>query len=70
MLPSVEEGMPWPQAMAGVVRPAWVSNHPALAAASASPPYRRRGVFSACLLLMSPCNNNKWTVRSDGVMDL
>ena len=31
------------------------SNHPALAAASASPPYPRRGVFSACLLLMSSC---------------
>jgi hypothetical protein len=41
-------------------------NHPALAAASASPPYRRK--FS-CLLLMSPCNNNKWS-SGDGVMDL
>jgi hypothetical protein len=47
LLPSsVEEGMPWPQAMAGVVRPARVSNHPAMARASASPPYPRRGVPS------------------------
>ena len=29
------------------------SNHPALAVASAAPPYLRRGVFSAHLLLMS-----------------
>jgi hypothetical protein len=46
LLSSVEEGMPWPQAMAGVVRPARVSNHPALAHATASPPYPRRGVSS------------------------
>jgi hypothetical protein len=31
------------------------SNHPALAAASAAPPYPRRGLFSVHRLLMSLC---------------
>jgi hypothetical protein len=35
--------MPSPQAMAGVVRPARISNHPALARTNATPPYLRRG---------------------------
>jgi hypothetical protein len=36
MLPSsVEEGMPWPKVMAGVVRPARIPTTPALTSASA-----------------------------------
>jgi dipeptidyl aminopeptidase/acylaminoacyl peptidase len=54
MLPSssVEEGMLWPQAMAGVVRPARVSNHPALARATATPPYPRRAVSSQTYVMV------------------
>jgi hypothetical protein len=47
--------MPWEQPMAGVVRPVRISNHPALASASAAPPYPRRGVLAGHLLLMSLC---------------
>jgi hypothetical protein len=44
--------MPSPQATAGVVHPARISNHPALARTNATPPYLRRGVL---LELMSLC---------------
>jgi len=46
MLPSsVEEGMPWPKghSWGGASRARF--NHPALASASAAPPYRRRGAL-------------------------
>jgi len=63
MLPSsVGEGMPWSQAMVGVVRPARVSNHPALASANTTPLIQGGDFSRRTVYLCGSVSNSMWSI--------